>query len=155
MTDQAPPTPFQLLREFRRITSIQVTLGRYDEVQALEVTDQSVTLLLTVRKFTERAHEDKITGEGMRMISVNLTTGKRREITSWDESYQPKIARHLGSVTTAEEWYDKRDWEALCHRAGNGTRLGQRDNVGRQTQEVEWRLESMLYTRSESDTTES
>lgn len=145
------PTPFQLLRTFRTLTGEQVTLGRYDTVDALEVTDTSVTLLLTVTRFTERAREDKLTHQGMKMISHNLATGKRREIISWDEDFVPKLARHWGSVTSESEWHDKRDWEALCHRPGTGGRFGQRDSIGRQAQHAEDRLTDRLYASSNTD----
>lgn len=155
------PTPFQLLRTFRDLTLETVTLGRYDTVDALEVTEKSVTLLLTVTKFTERAREDVLTRQGMKMISHSLDgSGKRREIICWDEDFVPKVARHFGSVVTEAEWYDKRDWEALCARPGDGSRFGQRDSVSREVQRVESRLDrklsssAALYASSQSDSEE-
>lgn len=144
------PTPFQLLRHWRTLTGEPVTLGRYDRVEALDITATSVTLLLEVHKFIERAREDRLTAKGLKMISYNLTTGKRREIISWDDEFEPRVARHGDWVTTESEWYDKRDWEALCARPGDESRLGGRDSVGRKVQEIEWRLESQLFASSES-----
>ena len=139
------PSPFQLLKHFRTLTGERVTLGRYDRVEALDITASSVTLLLEVHKFTERAREDRLTAKGLKMISYSYTTGKRREIVSWDDEFEPRVARHGDWVTTESDWYEKRDWEALCARPGQG-----RDSVGRQVQEIEWRLESQLFASSES-----
>lgn len=154
------PTPFQLLRTFRTLTGETVTLGRYDTVDALEVTSSSVTLLLTVTKFAEYPREDRLTRQGMKMISHRLDTGKRREIVSWDDDFVPKVARHFGSVVTKAEWYDKRDWEALCGRPGDGSRFGARDSVSREVQRVESRLDrklsssAALYASSQTDSEE-
>src|SRR5687768_4834697 len=144
------PTPFQLLRHFRNLTGEQVTLGRYDRVEALDITATSITLLVETHKFTERAREDRLTAKGLRMISHNTATGRRRVIESWDDDFTPRVVRHGDWVVTESEWYDKRDWEALCAKPGDDSRFGGRDSVGREVQAIEWRLESSLFSTSES-----
>lgn len=100
----------------------------------LDVGDDEITVLIRRPTVSETRYQTRCTKASLRLYQYTRTEGTRWAVTFLevpDPDFAPKVYQEIGTVRTESEVRDREAWESICHRPGNGTRLGQRDSLGR------------------------
>lgn len=132
-------TPYQMLAEVSRTVRQPLVLKHGETLNATVLTPTVVILRLTVIKTVERSVGFKVVASGNRLVCwrrdpVTLVWTQDEPMTVWDTDFVPY---EVGTrFRTTAESAERKEWEEMCHRWGNGSRFGQRDNYDRQIQDM-------------------
>lgn len=134
------PAPSRLevlaqVRDLCRLTGTQVRVLPHDEVVRLSTSDEVCSLLIRRVHAREYKYQTVFTGADLILFSwmkLGPTWSKQEPVVMPDAAFVPYRRQEVGEVRdTMPKLKERLEWEALCHRPGNGTRLGQRDSFVR------------------------
>jgi hypothetical protein len=115
-----------------------VRLYPHDQLIRLDRTDDKITVLIRRIKAREFRYQTCFDSAELWLAQWTRTESGYWQmcepVTLPDHDFQPYRLQEIGEVRDTPEKYRARlEWEALCHRPGDGSRLGQRDSFYRST----------------------
>ena len=135
-------TPYQLLRQIRATTGVQIKLKMFESLERVVFTEEKVTVLVNICEVTELHAEYRIKRVGKRLTEISIPAkgwGKIvDEIEIWDED-SSQVHKRL-NPETPRETREREEWELLCYRPGTARNpLDNYDSVDSDRMAKHWR----------------
>ena len=135
-------TPYQLLRQIRATTGVQIKLKMFESLERVVFTEEKVTVLVNICEVTELHAEYRIKRVGKRLTEISIPAkgwGKIvDEIEIWDEG-SSQVHKRLDPETPLQT-RQREEWELLCYRPGTSkTPLDNYDSVDSDRMAKHWR----------------
>lgn len=134
--------PYQLLREVRRVTGVQVKLKMFESIERVTFSEEKVMVLVNICEVTEHHAEYRIKRTGKRLTEITVPAkGWGRivdEIEIWDAD-SSQTHKRLDPETPLQT-RQREEWELLCYRPGTSkTPLDNYDSVDSDRMAKHWR----------------
>ena len=116
-------TAAQLLKPAKLALGRPIQLLPYQRVLRVDITDDTVSIVLSVMAYTETSREVRFTKSGIRLKSWKNQNGRWIEnepFTIWDDQFIPYIEARFGRHISVAEYREQRQWEADTYRCGTG-----------------------------------
>ena len=97
-------------------------LADWETVRSFEVTETCVNLIIDTFDVQVTRREDRYKKKGYRLIQIKAGPDGWHiavDHTSWDDDFEPYVHVKYGTVRTADEEEEQREFEKMCYRPGS------------------------------------
>lgn len=111
-------------REVTQALGTAWVLPHHATITKLEITDESVTVVLDIYEVRETVRETRFIKHGVRLLNWTSSSDsyfgwKYTTMTAWDDDFKPFTEHKVGRIETPAEYMERRRWEGEVYRPGS------------------------------------